>query len=218
MRVAKQFIYVLILVATLFIASCASKEFTQAPAPVSVSYLNEFKSASPRTQTLISDALNLSKRRLRYQYGSADPNNGGMDCSGTIYYLLKGYQQKQIPRQSDQMYRWVKKKGKFYPVKSRRFNAKEFSHLKPGDLLFWTGTYPVKRKHQITHVMLYLGKSKQGNRLMFGASNGRTYKYKRNHGVSVFDFYLPSLKSKSRFIGYGCIPNVNCASKNTKRM
>src|SRR5690606_27852789 len=157
-------------------------------------------------QNVITRALNLTKQNLDYKFGSADPKNGGMYCSGIIYYLLQALGQKDAPRQSDQIYFWVKKRGKFYPVKSRTFNSKEFQQLKPGDLLFWTGTYPVKRKSPISHVMLYLGKNKQGKHLMFGASNGRTYKNKQIWGVSVFDFNLPSAKSKSRFIGYSCIP------------
>ena len=77
------------------------------------------------------------------------------------------------------------KKANFY--KTDKFNF-DFSKLKPGDLLFWSGTYRVKRTPPITHVMLYLGKTKNNELLMFGASNGRTYRGKRMNGVSVFDF------------------------------
>ncbi len=90
------------------------------------------------------------------------------------------------------------------------FNSPEFSKLKPGDLLFWSGTYIIHRDQPITHVMLYLGKNKKGERLMFGASDGRTYQGKKMWGVSVFDFKLPDGKGPQRFVGYGCIPDLTC--------
>lgn len=196
--------------ASLLLTACTNNELSASPANTQISHLHEIKMTKPAVQTLIADALHLSKQKLDYQFGSADPKNGGLDCSGTIYYLLQNYNFKNVPRQSDQIYRWTKKYGKLHAVKSRKFNNKEFAALKPGDLLFWTGTYPVKRKHQITHVMLYLGKNKEGQRLMFGAHNRRTAKNQENAGVGVFAFNLPPLKSKSRFIGYACIPNLNC--------
>lgn len=152
----------------------------------------------------------MTQKKLTYQYGSADPKNGGMDCSGTIYYLLQQYGQKNVPRQSDEMYAWVMTHGKFYSVKDNTFDSPDFAHLQPGDLLFWTGTYEIKRALPVTHVMLYLGKNQNNQPLMFGASDGRTYQGKKIWGVSVFDFLLPAKNSKSRFIGYSCIPEVTC--------
>ena len=47
---------------------------------------------------------------------------------------------------------------------------------KPGDLLFWTGTYSVERDPPVTHTMIYLGEEKKsGKPIMVGASDGRTY-------------------------------------------
>jgi cell wall-associated NlpC family hydrolase len=211
MRLFPTIMFFFFFVATLLMSSCAIKTGSQTPSSISTSSLYEFDRASPGAQTLIADAFALSQQQLTYIYGSAHPKNGGMDCSGTIHYLLQSYGQKEVPRQSDQIYRWVKKQGTFYPVKSRSFHSKEFSHLKPGALLFWTRTYPTKRKQQITHVMLYLGKDKQGHQFMFGASNSRMKKNKNKWRVKVFDFTLPSATSKSRFIGYSCIPNVTCS-------
>lgn len=58
--------------------------------------------------------------------------------------------------------------------------------------------------------MLYLGKNDQGQRLMFGASDGRTYQGKSMWGVSLFDFKLPNPQSSSHFVGYSCIPHLTC--------
>lgn len=177
---------------------------------ISTSELKDFNRNSPQVQKLISQALKLTTQHLTYTYGSADPKNGGMDCSGTIYYLLKNSAVKNVPRASDGMYLWVAKQGHLHAVTKNDFDSAQFSQLKPGDLLFWSGTYKVKRAIPVTHVMLYLGKNKQDQPLMFGSSNGRTYQRKSMWGVSVFDFQLPNNKSSSHFLGYSCIPNLIC--------
>ncbi len=177
---------------------------------LSTSELKKFNENSPATKRLIEKALNLAKLNLVYQYGSANPAKGGMDCSGTIQYLLKSLGLKKVPRQANTLYRWVWLKGQFYAVNSFKANSFEYKFLKPGDLLFWNGTYSVKRDPPVTHVMLYLGETKTGQKVMFGASNGRSYHHRQIYGVSVFDFYLPKRNSKARFIGYSCIPDINC--------
>lgn len=176
--------------------------------PIPIEQLTDYSTYSPTVKKLIDNALKLSKMNLTYLYGSADPKNKGMDCSGTIYYLLNESNVENVPRDAEGMFDWVEKHGVLYHVTHQDFNSPEFSKLKPGDLLFWSGTYATN--HSISHVMLYLGKNKNGERLMFGASDGRTYKQKKMWGVSVFDFYLPKDKEKSRFVGYGCIPKLTC--------
>jgi len=43
-------------------------------------------------------------------------------------------------------------------------------------LMFWTGTYETGRDIPVSHVMLYLGREKgSGKRIMFGASDGRSW-------------------------------------------
>lgn len=173
------------------------------------SHLEEFESNSLPVKNLIEKALKLANMHLGYLYGSADPQNGGMDCSGTIYYLLKEFLE-DVPRQSDEIYTWVWQKGDFIAVNGSDFNSFEFAKLKPGDLLFWSGTYPTTRKIPVTHVMLYLGKTSKTSPIMFGSSDGRTYHNKQMYGVSVFDFKLPDKNAKSRFLGYSCIPGLTC--------
>src|SRR5471032_3264904 len=48
----------------------------------------EFAAQPPRIQQLLRDAIDLTRLNLTYTFGSADPDSGGMDCSGTICYLL----------------------------------------------------------------------------------------------------------------------------------
>jgi peptidoglycan DL-endopeptidase CwlO len=200
----------------------AKKEETEKkPEPPSVaslqpSDLREFDSQPPKVQELIRSALSLTERNLGYAYGSSDPNSGGMDCSGFIYYVLTNAGYKDVPRQSSDQYLWVRKKSNFHAVLSRSSDTFELKQLRPGDLMFWSGTYQVNRDVPITHVMIYLGTEKKAKKpVMVGASDGRTYNGERRYGVSVFDFKLPNgSPNKSdpdlipRFEGYASIPGI----------
>ncbi len=195
----------------IFLSSLTSLAGDQAqPAitqPIPIADLIGFDQYPTFIKTLIRDASSLSKENLTYTYGSADPKNKGMDCSGTMYYLLTSNGVKDVPRSADEMYQWVKKADTLYQVHAHDFNSSEFSELKPGDLLFWSGTYDKGNVNSITHVMLYLGQNAKHERLMFGASDGRTYQNKKMWGVSVFDFKLPSREDTAKFVGYSRIPH-----------
>lgn len=180
---------------------------------IPISDLIHFSSYSPTVKTLINKADALTQKNLTYLYGSSDPKNKGMDCSGTIYYLLKSMSVNDAPRQANEMYVWAEQSGHLIKTTSQDFNSAELKQLKPGDLLFWTGTYAVKRTPNITHVMIYLGMNADKKPLMFGASNGRTYKNKKMWGVSVFDFKL-SNGGSGKFVGYSCIPHLTCEKNN----
>ena len=190
-------------------------------ATLSVADLREYESQSPPVKRLLANALALTALNLSYQYGSSDPKNGGMDCSGTVYYLLNQAGLKDVPRDSSGMYQWVWTRSRFNAVNSPNPDSFEFASLKPGDLLFWTGTYQIKRDPPVTHVMIYLGINRRsGRRVMVGASAGRQFEGKSRYGVSVFDFTLPrddgtsTADLKPRFIGYGAIPGLAESDKS----
>ena len=139
-----------------------------------------------------------------------------MDCSGFIYYLLNQNGFKDVPRDSSQQYVWVRKAGNFNAVLSNHEDSFELDALKPGDLLFWRGTYNIDRDPPVTHTMIYLGREKRTKkRVMVGASDGRTYDGKQRWGVSVFDFKMPPPPSSGDsklspvFVGYGRIPGLS---------
>jgi hypothetical protein len=171
------------------------KSPSPSPSPAVVSSLTPeevegFDQNSPEVRRLLKAALDLTTQNLTYLYGSDDPDRGGMDCSGTAYYLLQQAGVSDAPRSSSEQYVWVRKAG---------------------DLLFWTGTYPAKVDPPVTHTMIYLGRAKSdGLPLMVGASDGRSYRGKRQNGVSVFDFTISNSAGKehssARFIGYAEIP------------
>ena len=184
-------------------------------ATLSPDQITGFDTYPSKVRQILDAGLALTKQNLVYTYGSADPANGGMDCSGFIYYLLTESGFKDVPRDSSQQYVWVRKAGDFNAVVSRKEDTFELDNLKPGDLLFWSGTYNIDRDPPITHTMIYLGREKRTKkRVMLGSSDGRTYDGKQRFGVSVFDFKLPppnsgDAKLSPVFIGYGRIPGLS---------
>lgn len=169
----------------------------------------------PEVRKVVDMALGLTSQNLSYKYGSADPTSGGMDCSGFVHYVLNQAGAKDVPRDASGQYSWVRKSGKFQAVISRSDDTFELDELKPGDLLFWTGTYDVQKDPPITHTMIYLGREKKTKqRIMVGASDGRTYHGASRYGVGVFDFKVSRSGSGSRegrtptFVGYGRVPGL----------
>ncbi|HEY4270729.1 MAG TPA: NlpC/P60 family protein [Candidatus Udaeobacter sp.] len=177
--------------------------------------IDGYENDPPKVRQILDAGLALTKENLGYTYGSADPANGGMDCSGFVYYVLQQNGFPNVPRDSSQQYVWVRKAGDFDAVLSRKEDSFELDDLKPGDLLFWRGTYSIDRDPPITHTMIYLGREKRTNkRVMVGSSDGRTYDGKQRWGVSVFDFKMPpppqsgDAKISPVFVGYGRIPGL----------
>lgn len=181
---------------------------------IAPSELKDFDSYPPAVKRLVESSLALAGRNLGYKYGSTDPANGGFDCSGFIYYVLRENGFNEVPRDSSQQYVWVRKSGSFQAVVSKSDESFELEALKPGDLMFWSGTYDIDRDPPITHSMIYLGREKStGRRVMVGASDGRVYRDQSRFGVSVFDFKVSRARAASNgrtpdFVGYGRIPGL----------
>ncbi len=195
--------------------SDATKNDPAVVATVAESELKEFSANPEPVRKLLSAALALTTQNLTYTYGSADPAQGGMDCSGTIYYLLREQGLDGVPRTASDQYVWARKAGDFEAVVSRSTDSFELDDLRPGDLLFWTGTYSSDRDPPVTHTMIYLGRAvSDDTMLMVGASDGRSYRGKKMNGVSVFDFTIPKANPQSanpgaRFAGYARIPGID---------
>lgn len=173
--------------------------------------LVEYEDSPERIKKMIDLALDLTKMKLAYTFGSNSPAKKGMDCSGTIQRTLLDAGVEGVPRSSFTIYNWAKDEGNLTSVRGEvSLDDPVFDDLKPGDLLFWEGTYETaKRDPPISHVMLFLGTLKEdGKGVVFGASSGRRYRGKKIHGVSVFDWRLPSASSKSKFVAYGPVPGL----------
>ncbi|CAA9263025.1 MAG: hypothetical protein AVDCRST_MAG42-2833 [uncultured Chthoniobacterales bacterium] len=181
---------------------------------IAASELKDFESYPPAVKKLVESSLALAGQNLSYKYGSADPANGGFDCSGFIYYVLRESGFTGVPRDSSQQYVWVRKSGSFQAVVSKSDESFELEALKPGDLMFWSGTYDIDRDPPITHSMIYLGREKStGRRVMVGASDGRVYRDQSRFGVSIFDFKVSRTRAPTNgrtpdFVGYGRIPGL----------
>lgn len=203
------------------ILGCAA--FAQEAAPLPGAFetadLQGFDELPEPVRKVLARAAELSRMRLGYKFGSANPDAGGMDCSGTIQRLLRDAGFPQAPRQSDAIYRWVWQDSRVYPVLGVNDKTFELDRLRPGDLLFWTGTYKVERAVPISHVMLYLGALRGDKRpVMFGASDGRTFEGRSRFGVGVFDFLEPRTNAgPARFVGYGPVPGIADAAGTATR-
>ncbi len=194
-------------------APSPTRQASAAPdATIDPGTLVEFSKQPERTRKILQTALDLTSRNLTYTYGSADPAAGGMDCSGFVYYVLQQNGFADVPRDASGQYVWLRKAELFHAVLSRRSDSFEMADLRPGDLLFWTGTYQSSHDPPITHAMIYLGSRKDGSRVMVGSSDGRSFEGKTRWGVSVFDFKVEThardaqAKSQSLFVGYAHLP------------
>jgi peptidoglycan DL-endopeptidase CwlO len=165
---------------------------------------------------IVGLGFDLAKRGLNYKYASADPANGGLDCSGFIYYVLTKSGVKNVPRDAREQYVWVRKAGNFQAVLAQGEDTFELDGLRPGDLLFWANTSRANREPEITQTMIYIGRDKTTKqRLMIGATERGTYKGRPLSGVGAFDFDLkaaeqePGQETDSVFVGYGRFPDLS---------
>ena len=161
-----------------------------------------------KVQELQQICQELARQNLRYTFGSCHPANGGLDCSGTIHHVFSRLGYRSMPRQSNHQYYWVKEYGKMRHASS--LSPKVLRRLRPGDLLFWKGTYRTgKRWPNISHVMIYSGKDPAtGKHHMFGGRSGKRHGY---NGSQIDFFELRTGESEGRsgkFVGYGTPPGL----------
>lgn len=194
---------------SLLLAASAMAEEGVRPGVIAPEDLKEYSFLSGARKRIVDEALKLAAQDtwLKYTFGSADPENGGLDCSGSVYYVL----QKaglELPRSSAAQFTWVREEKALVEVPSSGVTLESgvFAKLTPGDLLFWSGTYEPKdgRDVPVSHVQIFLGHEKAtGKPVMAGASDGRSYRGTKREGYGVFDFKLPRPESKGIFLGYG---------------
>lgn len=179
------------------------------PAKISSSELKEFEKLPDERKKLIEIALTTARDSswLPYKFGGSEPSDGGFDCSGAMYYIMRKAGLKP-PRTSAEQYLWLKENSRLneVPADADELDDPSLKKIQPGDLLFWGGTYTPTdgRTVNITHIALFLGhEKKDGLAVMINATDGRSYRGKRANGFGVYDFHLPRGGSGSVFMGYG---------------
>ena len=178
------------------------------------SELRDFSKLGDARKKLIETAIATGKEvaGLPYKFGGNGPQDGGFDCSGAMYYILRKVGLNP-PRTSADQYLWVKQHSQLHLVANGAEDTedKSFADLKPGDLVFWSGTYvPTDgRTVAISHVAIFMGlEKKDGRPVMINATDGRSYRGKKGNGFGVYDFKVPSPKSKSKMVAYGTPPGL----------
>lgn len=168
--------------------------------------LADLDKLSPKRRELIEKSLAALEQNpgIPYVYSGSSPSDGGMDCSGSMYYLMSlvGI---DPPRTSQAQYEWVKEAGNLVEVPATATKATDsaFEKIQPGDLIFWAYLEEGKPP-RISHVQMYLGKeAKDGRRVMIGSSDGRSYRGVKKNGFDIVDFQVPKAESNKRLIGYG---------------
>lgn len=184
------------------------------PAVISTTDLVEFETLPADRKKLIETAILVAKDSpwLPYKFGGSSPADGGFDCSGAMYFVMNKTGLKP-PRTSADQYLWLKEKKRLHEpaTAAKSLEDEGMKRLRPGDLLFWSGTYEPTdgRKANITHIAIFLGREKKDQRpVMINATDGRSYRGKKANGYGVYDFSLPKEGSKSRFVGYGSPPGI----------
>lgn len=193
----------------------AAFPLAQAAPIIGVEDLKGFAELPEARRKLIETALKASceVEGMPYKYGGNGGKEGGFDCSGAMYYVLRKADLKP-PRTSADQFLWVKENSKLHlvPLAARDITHESFAALQPGDLLFWTGTYEPNdgRLVKITHVAMFLGyEKKDGSPVMINATDGRSYRGTKVNGYGLCDFRVPRAESKSRLVGYGTPPGIN---------
>lgn len=143
---------------------------------------------------------------MNYKFGGDEPSEGGFDCSGTIHYLLKKQGYQGLPRQANHLYQWLDQAGTLTKVRKNVNADSVYRRLRPGDLLFWKGTYKTRRNPNVTHVMVYLGYDREKReQVMFGA-RGTKASGRNGNGVDLHRLSLGG--GRGTFIGFGRIPGL----------
>lgn len=184
------------------------------PAWIETEKLLEFETLPEDRKNLIRGAIMVAKENpwLPYQFGGSSPKDGGFDCSGAMYHVMRKAG-LEPPRTSADQFLWLKENDRLIEISPdvRTLDHPDLKKLVPGDLLFWGGTYTPAdgRTVNITHVAMYLGHEKSDKRaVMINATDGRSYRGTKANGYGVYDFQLPREGSKTLFMGYGTPPGI----------
>lgn len=182
------------------------------PALIAATDLTEFAKLPEDRRKLIQTSLEIAKNSpwLRYMPEGSDPAQGGFDCSGATYYVLRQCG-LDPPRSSAGQLSWLKQHSRLQsvPADAAALDHPAFRKLRPGDLLFWARPGEAGAEPRIHHVAIYLGtETKDGLAVMINSTDGRSYRGVKSNGYGVYDLRVPKAGSGSVLIGYGTPPGI----------
>lgn len=119
----------------------------------------------------------LANTALPYLYGSGDLARGGLDCSGFVQIVFRRAYGIELPDEAGKQYLYLREHGQVWDATT----GWKPDDLKPGDLIFWSGTRYTNRVSPITHVMIYMGKN-----TMAGSQNAGKRLNAPGNGVGFF--------------------------------
>lgn len=144
-------------------------------------------------QKLIETCRWLSQQDLAYGQTWQPPGHPHvitMDCSNTIRFIVWKVFGLNLPRTASDQYVYLRERGKVREVPLQtngQVDSKKLAEeMRSGDLLFWEWTYNVPRDPPISHVMIYLGRKKNGQAMVAGSS--QRLDGERGGGVDVYTF------------------------------
>ena len=184
------------------------------PALITTADLANFAALPEDRRKLIETAIAVARDSpwLPYTARGAKPSDGGFDCSGAMYFVMRSAR-LDPPRTSTGQYEWLGRNGRLHKVPADATDPKHPSmkNLRPADLLFWgrPATSDSGVALTITHVAMYLGKEAKDDRpVMINSTDGRSYRGTKANGYGVYDFRLPVAGAKTSFLGYGTPPGI----------
>ncbi|MDP3851079.1 MAG: NlpC/P60 family protein [Luteolibacter sp.] len=184
------------------------------PALIASGALLDFDSLPEDRRMMIEEAIAVARDSpwLVYTARGASPSDGGFDCSGAMYFVMRKAG-LDPPRVAAAQLQWLKRHDRFHEVPAEALGLQHaaLGKLMPGDLLFWgrRGSVAAASNDEITHVAMFLGREKTDKRpVMINSTDGRSYRGTRANGYGVYDFRLPSAGSRIAFIGYGTPPGI----------
>lgn len=104
-----------------------------------------------------------------YSFGAHSPRVGKYDCSSFVKESALRANLATLPRDSRSQFELLQKTGRVWLS-----GDTGWQNLRPGDLIFFSGTYRHSHSNPISHVMIYAGENQ-----MIGAQSS---------GVGIFDF------------------------------
>jgi peptidoglycan DL-endopeptidase CwlO len=184
------------------------------PALITTADLADFDSFPKDRRKLIEAAIAVARDSpwLPYTARGTEPSDGGFDCSGAMYFVMRSAH-LDPPRTSTAQYDWVNRNGRLHKVPPDATDLKHPSlkNLRPADLLFWgrPATSDSGVAMTITHVAMYLGEEAKDHRpVMINSTDGRSYRGIKANGYGVYDFRMPIEGAKIAFLGYGTPPGI----------